>query len=119
MSYNFSTLDQLRKVLDDRAEGVLTANMWEIRDAYGADRLGVNVVANISSALDNLGIAHFPAELPRDQWALVRVYLRASPVGEVIEAALNPDEKRDAILRKLTSEKADHILRKVRELVCD
>jgi len=116
---SFKNLHDLRQQLDSKFGGVITLPMWIIRNAYGAERLGVNVIANIGEELDGLGIGHLPKKLPADQLAYARVYLKKSPVGRVIKAALELNPDQDPALRKLTNEKADEVLKKVRELVCD
>ena len=119
MPSGFKNMDDLKSQLEDKFGGVVTVPMWKIRDAYGAERLGVNVTANIMEELEGRGIGHLPKNLPRDQWADARVYLKNSAVGRVIKASLEIDADQDAILRRLTNEKADALLKRVRELVCD
>ena len=50
-----------------QAGGVLTFNMHEVRDAYGAHRLGAQIVENISEKLRGLGIGHV-GEAPGVDW---------------------------------------------------
>ena len=119
LDHSFKNLNDLKQQLETKFNGVVTVPMWTVRDAYGAERLGVNVVANISEELDARGIGHLPEALPRDQWAMARFFLKNSPVGRVIKAAFALEPDHDPTLRKLTNEKSDKILKKVRELVCD
>jgi hypothetical protein len=119
MDHKFKNLNDLKQQLETTFNGVVTVPMWTIRDAYGAERLGVNVVAHISEELEGRGIGHLPAQLPQNQWAMARVFLKNTPVGRVLKAAGDLDPAQDSTLRKLTNEKADDLLKRVRELVCD
>lgn len=103
----------------DRHEGVLTLSMWQVRDAYGAGRLGVNVCANISDELENLGLQHIPSQVPSDQWAQIRLWKPKSAVGKLIHAARKPGHEYDERLRQAAAGEANLILAKVKELVCD
>jgi hypothetical protein len=102
----------------DAENGILTLPMHEVRDAYGSERLGVNVRANITAMLQQLGIQHTPRNLPGSQHELVRLYKRGSAVGKLIQAALRPGTEADETLRTAASSGATRILEKVKELVC-
>src|SRR3954468_21479372 len=104
MDHKFKNLNDLKQQLETTFNGVVTVPMWTIRDAYGAERLGVNVVAHISEELDGRGIGHLPAQLPQNQWAMARVFLKNTPVGRVLKAAGDLDPAQDRTLRKLTNE---------------
>ena len=95
--------------------------MWKLRDACGYGRLGVHVVQDIAARLRAVGLGYLPAgrDLPRDQYATVHLYLRDSPVGEVVEAVLHPSEAGDARLREAAGSDAAEILQQIRALVCE
>jgi hypothetical protein len=118
------SIDQKVKNMEDlldlvEAHGdVYTLTMERLRDAYGAGRLGVHVRDGISNALARLGLGHFPAPLPESQEMPVRLYRRGTPVGDLIEAVLAVDSKRDDQLRQATAGDEMNIIRKIRELVC-
>ena len=114
----YQDLDALEADLSESG-GVLTLPAWIIRDAYGAERLGTQVRANITAKLRGRGIGHTPPEFPDRQWTSVRLYKIGSPAGTVIEAALNPGEDGDQVLRDSAGGEAELILSKVRELVCE
>ena len=99
-------------------DGVLTMEMWELRDIHGAMRLGVNVVAGISQELSDQGLGHFPQDLPLEQSYQVRVYKKSHPVGRVIEACLQLGDKSDKVIRGIVNNEAEMMVRKMRELVC-
>ena len=100
--------------------GILTLAMWQVRDAYGAARLGVNVRASISDALTNLGLDHYPRrDLPDSQGSYVRLVKRGSAVGKLIRAAREVDPESDQMLRDAAAGESQALLRRVRELICD
>jgi hypothetical protein len=111
-------LEDIGKEIDENG-GVLSTPMWRIRNAYGAERLGVNVCSNISEELELMGIAHIPLRLPADQNALVRVYRKKSATGRLIRAGQKIGEEYDRQLREAAAGEAQSILRQIRELVCD
>lgn len=114
----FGSIDELNEAVASK-EGVLTVSMESLRDAYGAGRLGVHVRSAIHYELLNRGLGHFPEDLPQYQEANVRIYKLGSGIAKHIEAVLNPSADSDEELRKAQGGKAEEILGKVRELVCD
>jgi len=115
----FKTYDDLIEIID-AGQGVTTCLMQELRNAHGAGKLGVNVVANISEALDHRGLSHFPNPLPANQLDKARIFKRGTPVGEVIRAVLTVDDtKSDDVLRNIAGNTGNDIIKKIRELVCD
>jgi len=111
--------DEVKKRVEE-AGGVLTTTMDVLRDADGAGKLGVHIRASISRNLAGMGIGHVPAELPANQRDQVRLYKRGTPVGELIECALNPGEDNDRkLVEQGTSDGLDYraIVQRIRELV--
>lgn len=101
---------------------VLTVTMVQLRDAYGAGKLGIHVRDKISSTLAGLGLGHVPVVLPTYQHELVRLYKKGTPVGDLIETVLTPGGQNDARLReKFIGDGIDYaaIVQKVRELVAE
>ena len=113
-----NTFEELLEQIEENGD-LLTLEMATLRDVYGAGKLGVHVVAGISEKLDELGLGHYPAELPQQQWERVRVYSRRKPVGKLIRAALTLDDRSDKALREIAGDDAAETLKKVKELVCD
>lgn len=102
------------------AGGVVTMEASEVRDAYGADRLGSIVRGHITDALRRRGIAHYPKEFPDRQWSPVRLYKLGGEVGQIIEAVLEPGGDGDQRLRRATGDSsAEAVLARIRELVCE
>ncbi|HEY5258463.1 MAG TPA: hypothetical protein VIJ12_08820 [Candidatus Baltobacteraceae bacterium] len=106
------------------AGGLKTFWMHEVRDAYGAERLGRQVRNNISDELDGLGMRHQPSrELPDSQNAMVRIYRAGSPAAKLIEAAQerNIGDDEDALLREAANanSEAAYVLGKIREALGD
>src|SRR5882724_10199055 len=93
----------------DAHEGIYTFSMEEVRNAYGSERLGVNVRAGISQKLKRMGIGHHPRELPEYQDRSVRLFRLGSRIEELINAALRISRANDAILRKAAGGDAESV----------
>jgi len=113
----YDSLEDLRDAVD-AAGGVLTVDMWAVRDAHGAGRLGIHVRTNITKKLRSLGLDHYPDELPGWQEEQVRVYRQGSPVADLIDAVLNPSDTHDEEIRQAVLGEAQATLDAIRELVC-
>jgi hypothetical protein len=114
---SFSSMDQLLELVRSNGD-VLTVSMDNVRDAYGAGRLGVHVRDGISKRLHGLGLGHYPPAIPESQFALVRVYRLGSSVADLIDAVLNPGVNHDDELRQTVAGESADLLRQLRELVC-
>lgn len=112
----FRDLKELKHKVDE-AGGVLTVSMEDLRDAYGADRLGVNVRTRLQEQLAKLGLAHRPKDLPAYQEQQVRIYVQDSQVGELIRAATTLGSAADRRLREAANNRAVEILDKIRGMV--
>lgn len=110
---------EIEQVVAD-AGGIAVLEMWQLREAAGYAKLGVNVVKTLAKMLDEAGLGTLPvgAALPLDQMSQVRVYKQHSPVGGVVDAVTRPSGKGDDVLRRLTADDADEVLERIRELVC-
>ena len=100
--------------------GLTTVYAASLRDAEGAGRLSPGIMRKISASLANRGLGHVPYDaslLPTGQWALVRVFDRASQVGEVLVAAHEPGQEYDQVLREAVIDDDRNILEQVRILV--
>jgi len=113
----FSSLEELREQVE-ASGNVLTVPMLDVRDAYGAGRLGIHVRNNISKALQGLGLGHYPEVLPDSQVAQIRVYKLGSPAADFIDAVLNPSTDHDEAIREATGGETATVLEQIRELVC-
>ena len=102
------------------AGNVAVFEMWQLRDAGGWSKLGVNVVKALSNMLDEVGLGTLPvgAPLPLDGMGQVRIYRQRSNLGSLVEAVTSPSGKGDEVLRRLTSDDASEVLDQIRELVC-
>lgn len=78
-------LGGLRERVAD-AGGVLTLSMKELKDSFGAGRLGKQVRARIVEGLHYYQL-FFTGELPNDERADLRIYLRGTKVGRILDAA--------------------------------
>jgi hypothetical protein len=115
----------------DANGGIVTLPMWEVREAHGAGRLGVNVCRAISAELDQLGLGYFPATLPANQTSYIRLWKKTSQVGKLMQAALGRKHRSDrrdegerwqecdSILREAYGKEANVILGKIIALISD
>ena len=115
---NFKDYDELTRAVDKNG-AVLTCEMWQLRVAHKAGKLGVHVVANISDELDKRGFGHYPAPLPQNQYEKARIYRRSGAIGSLIKAVLSVDKDADEVLKSIGTDDAAETIKKIRELVCD
>lgn len=109
-----------------RANGkVLTVPTAELRDAFGAKRLGKIVSDRIRDELRSMGIGMVPTE-NRDSgesdWNRrehVRLYELGSEVDHLIQAINTPGEIGDEKIRDAVGGRATEILNEIRILVCE
>src|SRR5271170_7360018 len=97
-----TNLDSLKKEI--MAAGGMTTgySMPALVNACGFTRLGKHVPDAVSQKLRAAGIGHIPTVLPQKHiW--VRVYVITSPIGQIIESILTPDENHDEELLSLVS----------------
>lgn len=99
--------------------GITVVAMWQLRDAAGWDKLGVNVVADIAALLDQHGMGTLPTHetLPLSRNSSVRVYSKGSRVGDLVEAVARPSGQGDRVLRAAGTNDADDVLDRIRTLV--
>ncbi|MDX3696923.1 hypothetical protein PV726_43120 [Streptomyces europaeiscabiei] len=113
--------EELRHAVEESG-GVLRVVMWLLRDLEQAGRLGVHVRASISRRLDGLGLAHLPADIPGEQYAIITLYKRGTPAAAVVDAVFRDGSSKAAevALRRMNTsrdaEKLQIITEKVEEL---
>jgi hypothetical protein len=112
----FKSLPELKDAVVAN-DNVLTVTMQDLRDAYGALRLGVNVRSDITKKLSGHGLGHYPPELPAYQDQLVRLFTLGSPVADVIHAVLTPAPEHDELLRSKVGTDEATVLEQIRALV--
>ncbi len=116
--HEFSDMEEVGRAVDENG-GVLSLHMYSLRNAYGKGKLGKLVLIGISDKLKGLGLGHYPRELPNNQNIMIRLYRFGNPVAEIIEAALDPSEESDELLRRRSEGTEAELLKQVRELVCE
>lgn len=101
----YMQIEELAEAAGDNGVAVVTlGNLREMLD-YG--RLGVRVLGAISQALRGEGLGYYPPEtldnnaVPRQTQEL-RVYKVGSPVAQLIEAVLYPNEDGDEFIMNAT-----------------
>lgn len=92
-----STYDELVADLNAKG-GVSCYNMKTLREIHGAGKLGTTVIANIANELGDRGVGIFP-ELSLFQWSDVRLYIKSSSVGKIVESVRTINLESDAALR--------------------
>lgn len=113
---SFANLDKLKDTVEQK-DGILSLEMWKLRDAYGAERLGVNVRSNISKELMSRGLDHYPKPLPEYQEDSIRVFKQGTLVADLIKALEVPTLNGDKLLRKIADGGAQKTLDKISELL--
>lgn len=116
MALEFKKPDEIRKAVEASGD-VLTVPMESVRDAFGYDRLGVNVRAMISEKLRGLGLGHYPTDLPDRQWVPVRLYKLGSSIADLIDAALHPSDDHDDELRKAVTGGDTETIKRIKALL--
>ena len=112
------TYEELSQRLSE-ADDVLTVPMRTLRNVHGMTRLGAEVVKNIDKKLMQLGIGHYPRELPVLREREVRLYRLGTPVGQLIEDAISMGSDEDERLRVAAGGSGAEQLARIREIVCE
>lgn len=113
---------EIIKEVVDAAKGVATFEAWQLRDAQGAGRLTERINGSILRSLGDRGMGAVPNQahlMPTNQYELVRVYSRATPIGKVIDAALEPGVEQDRYLQETVDSTSADMLQQIRALVAD
>lgn len=113
----FDKLEEVGEAVD-KADGLLTVSMLELREAVGAGRLGKHIPVQISRSLESLGLGHVPRVLPQSQNSLVRIYRRGSEAERLLKAAMEPGSAHDEYLLEMLQQTAADKLAQIREIVC-
>ena len=80
--------EPLTRMLTEK--GIITLPAGVIRTYLGHTRLKRHIVGRIAGQLRGLGVRHQPSPFPNDQHVPVRMWLRDSPCGKLLESALRP-----------------------------
>lgn len=93
--------------------------MGTLRNAQCAEKLGSTVRKEIIRSLEGAGLGFFPPhdDLPKYQDEMLRVYVRGTPVGRVIEAVLSPSADGDRALREIGGGDASAKIEMIREVL--
>lgn len=112
--------DELRAAVDGNG-GVIVETMGTLRDVHGAGKLGVNVVNNIKSKLDSMGIGSSPPELPTEQWKMIILYRKGSVIAKIVESITDINPNTPDILKEFSTNNAGAIetINKIKEIICD
>jgi hypothetical protein len=113
---DFSSFDELDELVIEE-DGLVTVLGVALRDAAGWARMTEGTVAYIEDELKQRALGCFPP-LSADRNAEFRIYKKGLPLGNLIEAVLEPTDSGDKLLRESASGAAAEILRKIERLVC-
>jgi len=120
------TFDDFNSLVQ-QCQGIVTIQMWVLRDLHGAGRTGQIVREKISKKLKDRGLRHYPEDLPNDQNAYVTVYAPGTSAAELIHAVLEPTLGSDDLVRRAIANanegtearEAQETLQMIKELVCE
>lgn len=85
----------------ENAGNILSVSMEELRDLSNNGRLGRHVAKDIEKSLSRVGLGHIPSEIPTSQGELVRLYIKSSIVGKMIENVFIPGDEKDKEILKI------------------
>lgn len=102
----------------EKAGGVKSVSMGELRDAVGSGRLGKYVIEGIATALAEQGLGVFPG-LDSNQSTVVRLYILGTPAAELIEAVRTPGKEQDDVIQRFANGKGEVILNEIKKLVLE
>jgi len=100
--------------------GVASFPAWQLREAQRAGRLTHRINENILRSLAGRGLGTIPGSadgMPTSQNEWVRVYAKDTPLGRVLEAAMQPGEDEDEVLREGVDGAAAKMVERIREIV--
>lgn len=112
MRYN--SLTELKNAVQTNG-GVMTVDVADIRDAYGAQRLGSQVREEVIRRLKSLGLEHRPKTFPHYQEERVRLFIKDSPPGRLIRDVEHIAPAADRRIRAAAAR--DGVIQQIRELV--
>lgn len=95
-------------------DGFLSLEMKDVRNAYGAQKLGTDVREGIEKALQAQNLSYHPREIPRyqDQWIIL--YLPESPAEVIINAVLRPGSASGEVIHAALSGTHKAALREIK-----
>ncbi len=100
----FESIEDLRNHLLE--EQIMVVSLQELREALDYKKLGPRVLVEVAQKLSGQGLGYFPRDTidnnvePR-AWEEVRVYLKDSALGKVVQSVLDPTESGDTYLLEL------------------
>lgn len=115
-------LDDLVKEVKANGD-VLTVSMRRLKDLYGGYRLKGLIRKSIADGLlyRQLGFVGIGDELPNSENDNVRLYLKGTPVGSIIEAVLLEGQPGDMRLREIAASNAalttQDLVRRLNEVI--
>ena len=109
-------LSKTRDSVDD-SDGVLCIQMRSLRVEAGVGALGKDVVRDISAALDELRVRHYPTDLPTRGSEWVLLYKFGSEAERLIKAVSFLNQRSGDSIRGFLNHEAESKLEEVRAIV--
>lgn len=104
----FTKIGELRELLEE-GDGLQVVTLQELRESLGYKKLGPIVLNSVSEKLAGQGIGYFPDwiinanDLPRGRQE-VRVFLKDSALGRIVQSVIEPTDTGDQRLLDLVEE---------------
>lgn len=124
MAANYNSVTELKETATEEG-GLAVVTLLDLREMLAFKKLGVRVLNTIAEELISNGLGYYPPELldsndqPR-QWDEVRIYVKDSALGKIVDAVLSPSTASDTLLLEATSgsdASAAEILDQIRTLL--
>lgn len=104
----FEDVQELRELLEE-SDGLEVVTLQELRESIGYRKLGPLVLNSVAEKLVGQGIGYFPEwvidanDMPRGRQE-VRVFLKDSQLGRIVQSVLEPTDTGDRRLLELVGE---------------
>ncbi|WP_280181182.1 hypothetical protein [Nocardia farcinica] len=121
MGNNYESIADIRADAEAN-EGLITVSLLDLREALGYKKLGPRVLATIAQELEGHGLGYFPKSLlddndtPRSHEE-VRVFVKNTQLGIIIDSVLSPHEVGDDRLREVGRDKNAEMIAEIRRLL--
>lgn len=119
---DFNDVSELRDIAE--GEPVVVVTLEQLRDALGYRRIGTLVLAEMKQKLAGSGLGYFPRDIldnnsSPSQYEEIRVYLKDSNVGKIVESVFEPTVAGDTFLAGFNDNSDTSTLEEIRRLLGD
>jgi hypothetical protein len=99
--YSKESEDLLERI--NKNGGFLTIDSDHLRKISGHHRLGKNINSIIKKSLSKRGISYYPEDLRPNQNKKIRLYIKSSHAGSIIDAVLSANNDSDNLIHELSN----------------